>query len=138
MSPFWTPTSWGAGAGNPHASEDEITKQDWGEVLKPDYLTPDCSRESVDRATAQSEQTWRNTGDALANEGIGGEAKSRMSDLVGIDEEPGPRRGNLRGDSRFGFGEPGHLAPRLSVFCSSIGPAMVCPLRRLLEAYRQD
>lgn len=127
--------SWGAGAGNPHASEDEITKQDWGEVLKPDCLTPDCSRESVDRAMAQSEQTWKKTGDALANEGIGGEAKSRMSDLVGMDEEPGPGAGTFAVTAVLAS-EPGHLAPRPSAFCSSIGPATVCPSRRLLEAYR--
>ena len=29
--------------GNPHASEEEITQQDWGDVFTPDYLDPDWS-----------------------------------------------------------------------------------------------
>ncbi|MER6915317.1 hypothetical protein ABT354_26890 [Streptomyces sp. NPDC000594] len=75
-----------AGVGNPQASEAEVVEQGWGEVLKPDYLDPDYSPESFDRAGEEAAQTWKDTGRALATEGIGGHTNSRISDLVGVDQ----------------------------------------------------
>lgn len=36
--------------GNPHATEEEITQQDWGDVFTPDSLNPDWSAESWEQA----------------------------------------------------------------------------------------
>ncbi|WP_299529972.1 hypothetical protein [uncultured Streptomyces sp.] len=76
-----------AGVGNPHASEDEIVKQDWGDVLTPDYLSPDYSRESFERTADEAGQTWKDTGRALLTEGNGGRQSEMMNDLLGVDQE---------------------------------------------------
>jgi hypothetical protein len=51
--------------GNPYATEDEITKKDWGEVLSSNTFThirdADYSQESFDTARANSEQAWKDT-----------------------------------------------------------------------------
>ncbi|MER7043907.1 hypothetical protein [Streptomyces jumonjinensis] len=75
-----------AAVGNPHASEDEITRQKWGDVLRPDYLDPDYSRESFERAADEAGQTWQDTGRAVLTEGIGGRRTSAINDLVGVDQ----------------------------------------------------
>lgn len=76
-----------AAVGNPHASEDEIVKQEWGDVLRPDHLDPDYSQESFDRAKAEASQTWKDTGRAVLTEGVGGQRVSAINDLVGVDQE---------------------------------------------------
>ncbi|MFF8957953.1 hypothetical protein [Streptomyces sp. NPDC014894] len=76
-----------AAVGNPHASEDEIVKQGWGEVLRPDYLDPDYSAESFERAREEAGQTWKDTGRAVLTEGMGGQRVSAINDLVGVDQE---------------------------------------------------
>lgn len=76
-----------AAVGNPHASEDEIVKQNWGEVFTPDYLDPDYSAESFQRAGDEAAQTWKDTGRALMTEGLGGQRTSALNDLVGVDQE---------------------------------------------------
>ncbi|MGW7361236.1 hypothetical protein ACWGI0_32615 [Streptomyces sp. NPDC054802] len=76
-----------AAVGNPHASEDEIVRQNWGDVFTPDYLDPDYSPESFQRAGDEAEQTWKDTGRALLTEGNGGRRASALNDLLGIDQE---------------------------------------------------
>ncbi|MFC9243139.1 hypothetical protein ACFT7S_03550 [Streptomyces sp. NPDC057136] len=76
-----------AAVGNPHASEDEIVKQNWGDVLTPDYLSPDYSAESFQRAADEAGQTWKDTGRALVTEGNGGRQSEMMNDFLGIDQE---------------------------------------------------
>ncbi|MFE1384337.1 hypothetical protein ACFW6S_35870 [Streptomyces sp. NPDC058740] len=54
-----------AGMGNPYASEDEITRKDWGEVLSSNTFThvrdADYSAGSFDRARENSLQAWKGT-----------------------------------------------------------------------------
>ncbi|MDQ0697136.1 MULTISPECIES: hypothetical protein [Streptomyces] len=76
-----------AGVGNPHASEDEIVQQDWGDVFTPDYLSPDYSRESFERTADEAGQTWKDTGRALVTEGNGGRQADQLNDLFGVDQE---------------------------------------------------
>ncbi|MFJ9328101.1 hypothetical protein ACIRPN_11065 [Streptomyces sp. NPDC101230] len=76
-----------AGVGNPHASEDEIVQQDWGDVFTPDYLSPDYSRESFERTADEAGQTWKDTGRALVTEGNGGRQADQLNDLLGVDQE---------------------------------------------------
>ncbi|WP_055692608.1 hypothetical protein [Streptomyces prasinus] len=72
--------------GNPHASEEEITRQDWGEVFTPDALNPDWSRESFERASEDIEQTWKDTGRTLLTEGQGGRQSEWLNERLGIGE----------------------------------------------------
>ncbi|MEU1486916.1 hypothetical protein [Streptomyces sp. NPDC005752] len=76
-----------AAVGNPHASEDEIVKQNWGDVFTPDYLSPDYSAESFERAADEAGQTWKDTGRALLTEGNGGRQADQLNDLLGVDQE---------------------------------------------------
>ncbi|MGV9580128.1 hypothetical protein ACWDRZ_26135 [Streptomyces sp. NPDC003509] len=76
-----------AGVGNPHASEDEIVKQNWGDVFTPDYLSPDYSAESFERAADEAGQTWKDTGRALLTEGNGGRQADQLNDMFGVDKE---------------------------------------------------
>lgn len=76
-----------AAVGNPHASEDEIVKQNWGDVFTPDYLSPDYSAESFERAADEAGQTWKDTGRALLTEGNGGRQADQLNDMLGVDQE---------------------------------------------------
>ncbi|THA62848.1 hypothetical protein E6P78_22300 [Streptomyces sp. A0958] len=76
-----------AGVGNPNASEADIVKQGWGDVLTPDYLSPDYSPESFQRAGDEAGQTWKDTGRALVTEGNGGRQAELMNQLLGVDQE---------------------------------------------------
>lgn len=76
-----------AGVGNPNASEDDIVNQGWGDVLTPDYLSPDYSVESFERAGDEAGQTWKDTGRALVTEGNGGRQSELMNKLLGVDQE---------------------------------------------------
>ncbi|MEV1047210.1 hypothetical protein [Streptomyces sp. NPDC049916] len=76
-----------AGVGNPHASEDEIVQQKWGDVFTPDYLSPDYSRESFERAADKAGQTWKDTGRALVTEGNGGRQADQLNEALGVDQE---------------------------------------------------
>jgi hypothetical protein len=73
--------------GNPHATEEEITKQGWGEVFTPDYLDPDWSAESFEQAGRDIEQTWKDTGRAVLTEGQGGQRSEMLGDALGISDE---------------------------------------------------
>ncbi|GAA3015703.1 hypothetical protein K388_03458 [Streptomyces sp. KhCrAH-43] len=76
-----------AGVGNPNASEDDIVNQGWGDVLTPDYLSPDYSVESFERAGDEAKQTWKDTGRSLMTEGTGGLHSDVMNNLLGRDQE---------------------------------------------------
>ncbi|MFF8975212.1 hypothetical protein [Streptomyces sp. NPDC014995] len=73
--------------GNPHAGEEEITQQDWGEVFTPDALDPDWSAESFDKAGEDIEQTWKDTGRTVLTEGQGGQRSEVLNDALGISDE---------------------------------------------------
>jgi len=73
--------------GNPHASEEEITQQDWGDVFTPDYLDPDWSAESWDKAGQDMEQTWKDTGRTVLTEGQGGRQSQVLNDALGISDD---------------------------------------------------
>jgi hypothetical protein len=73
--------------GNPHASEEEITRQDWGDVFTPDALDPDWSPESFEKAGEEMEQTWKDTGRAVLTEGQGGQRSEMLNDALGISDE---------------------------------------------------
>lgn len=73
--------------GNPHASEEEITRQNWGDVFTPDYLNPDWSAESFDRAGQEMAQTWKDTGRTVLTEGQGGRQSQLLNDALGISDD---------------------------------------------------
>ncbi|AIS01007.1 hypothetical protein [Streptomyces glaucescens] len=73
--------------GNPHASEDEITRQNWGDVFTPDALDPDWSAESFDRAGQEMAQTWKDTGRTVLTEGQGGRQSQMLNDALGISDD---------------------------------------------------
>lgn len=72
--------------GNPHASEDDVIKQNWGDVFTPDYLSPDYSAESFEKAKDDMGQTWKDTGRALVTEGSGGRQSHILNEALGIDQ----------------------------------------------------
>ncbi|MEV6329274.1 hypothetical protein [Streptomyces sp. NPDC051909] len=72
--------------GSPHASEDEIVKQGWGDILTPDYLNPDYSAESFQKAGDEMAQTWKDTGRTVLTEGQGGQRSRILNELLGVDE----------------------------------------------------
>jgi len=73
--------------GNPHATEEEIAQQDWGDVFTPDSLDPDWSAESFDRAGQDIEQTWKDTGRTVLTEGEGGLRSRMLNDAFGISDD---------------------------------------------------
>ncbi|GGS28627.1 hypothetical protein GCM10010269_79210 [Streptomyces humidus] len=73
--------------GNPHATEEEITRQNWGDVITPDSLDPDWSAESWDRAGQEMEQTWKDTGRTVLTEGQGGRRSEVLNDALGISDD---------------------------------------------------
>ncbi|MFH9864290.1 hypothetical protein [Streptomyces sp. NPDC017202] len=73
--------------GNPHASEEEIAQQDWGDIFTPDYLDPDWSAESWDKAGDEMGQTWKDTGRTVLTEGRGGQQSEMLNDALGISDD---------------------------------------------------
>ncbi|MFE5210010.1 hypothetical protein [Streptomyces sp. NPDC056600] len=73
--------------GSPHASEEEIAQQDWGDVFTPDYLDPDWSKESFEQAGQDIEQTWKDTGRTVMTEGQGGRQADMLNDALGISDD---------------------------------------------------
>ncbi|MEV6654245.1 hypothetical protein [Streptomyces sp. NPDC051219] len=55
--------------GNPHASEDDIEKKQWGDIFSADVYKPDYSAESFQKANQDIQQTWQTTGEKIQNEG---------------------------------------------------------------------
>ncbi|MFD9510264.1 hypothetical protein [Streptomyces mirabilis] len=72
--------------GNPHATEEEIAKQDWGDIFTPDYLNPDWSPESFDQAGQDMAQTWKDTGRTVLTEGQGGRQSQALNDVFGVSD----------------------------------------------------
>lgn len=72
--------------GNPHASEEEIAQQSWGDIFTPDYLDPDYSAESFQQAGDEMAQTWKDTGRTVLTEGQGGQRSRILNELLGVDE----------------------------------------------------
>ncbi|WP_432110940.1 hypothetical protein [Streptomyces sp. YPW6] len=62
-----------AAIGNSYASEDEVTKQGWGDIAKSGaYGGVDYSKESFDQALANSEQGWKDAGrDVMTSRTVG-------------------------------------------------------------------
>lgn len=72
-------------AGNPHATEEEVARQSYTQILTPD--APDYSAESFRQAGADMGQTWQDTGRALLTEGMGGRRADLLNDALGISDE---------------------------------------------------
>ncbi|MFD8799285.1 hypothetical protein [Streptomyces atroolivaceus] len=72
--------------GNPHASEEDITRQNWGDIFTPDYLDPDWSAESFEKAGQDMEQTWKDTGRTVLTEGQGGRQSERLKTELGLSD----------------------------------------------------
>ncbi|MFS4091659.1 hypothetical protein [Streptomyces sp. AF1A] len=73
--------------GNPHASEEEIAEQGWGDIFTPDYLHPDYSPESFDKAGHDMAQTWKDTGRTVLTEGQGGRQSELLNKAFGISDD---------------------------------------------------
>ncbi|MFG2430484.1 hypothetical protein [Streptomyces sp. NPDC048590] len=73
--------------GNPHASEEDITQQNWGDIFTPDYLDPDWSAESFEKAGQDMEQTWKDTGRTVLTEGQGGRQSERLKTELGLSDD---------------------------------------------------
>lgn len=71
--------------GNPHATEEEVAKQGWGDIVTPD--APDYSADSFKQAASEMGQTWKDTGRSMTEDGIGGLQNDLASDAMGISEE---------------------------------------------------
>jgi len=72
-------------AGNPHATEDEVVKQSYGDIATPD--APDYSAASFKQAGGEMAQTWKDTGRSLVTEGRGGAQADLFRTIAGVDEE---------------------------------------------------
>ncbi|MGW5368897.1 hypothetical protein ACWER6_32265 [Streptomyces sp. NPDC004009] len=73
--------------GNPHASEEEIAKQGWGDIFTPDFVRPDYSAESFDKAGDDMAQTWKDTGRSVLTEGQGGRQSELLNKALGISDD---------------------------------------------------
>ncbi|MCP3820766.1 hypothetical protein NLX86_22515 [Streptomyces sp. A3M-1-3] len=62
-----------AGIGNPHATEDEITKKSWGDVFGDNMYTDDFdySQESAQEALGNAAQGWKDAGRDVATSEVG-------------------------------------------------------------------
>ncbi|MFI8852025.1 hypothetical protein ACIGW3_17825 [Streptomyces sp. NPDC053499] len=71
--------------GNPHASEEEVAKQGYGDILTPD--APDWSAESWQQAGRDIKQDWQDTGRELTSKGRGGMYMDMTQDVTGLSDE---------------------------------------------------
>lgn len=71
--------------GNPHATEEEVAEQGYGDIMMPD--APDWSGESWDKAGDQMSQDWKDTGRELTTEGRGGMYMDMAQDATGFSDE---------------------------------------------------
>ncbi|WP_344569583.1 hypothetical protein [Streptomyces axinellae] len=84
--------------GNPHASEEEIVRQGWGDIVKPD--APDWSGESWEKAGHDIKQDWQDTGRELTSKGRGGMYMDLAQGATGVsDEEIAAQQEKLFGPS---------------------------------------
>ncbi|SDK09301.1 hypothetical protein [Streptomyces indicus] len=72
--------------GNPYATEDEVTRQNWGDVATSGIFSGevDYSKESFDTAFANAEQGWKDAGRDVATSDFLG--TSRAQDLAGLSD----------------------------------------------------
>ncbi|MFF3317235.1 hypothetical protein ACFYV5_17250 [Streptomyces sp. NPDC003035] len=79
-----------AAIGNPYASEDEVTKQGWGDIATSGYLGGvDYSKESFDEARANSAQGWKDAGRDLATSqtvGLPGLGPQNAASVAGVTD----------------------------------------------------
>jgi hypothetical protein len=88
-----------AAIGNPYASEDEVTKQGWGDIATSGaFGGVDYSKESFDRAGENIEQGWKDAGrDVMTSHVIGpaglnpGHVRRRVRPDAGRHLRPLPR-----------------------------------------------
>jgi hypothetical protein len=73
--------------GNPDATEEDLAKQSWGDVAKPDWLDPDYSATSFEHAGDEALQTWKDTGRSLVTEGQGGMQSDVLNHVFGVDQQ---------------------------------------------------
>ncbi|MEU3189910.1 hypothetical protein ABZ686_04565 [Streptomyces sp. NPDC006992] len=71
--------------GNPHATEEEVVKQGYGDILTPD--APDYSKESWEKAGQDIKQDWQDTGRELSSKGRGGMYMDLAQKATGISDE---------------------------------------------------
>ncbi|MER7731633.1 hypothetical protein ABTX80_12195, partial [Streptomyces erythrochromogenes] len=72
-----------AGLGNPHASEDDVEKKAWGDVLSWDMYKPDYSAESFEKSNKDIKQTWSDTKDTVTSTGRIGSLKDLLDQAGG-------------------------------------------------------
>ncbi|MFD7322199.1 hypothetical protein ACFV9D_14125 [Streptomyces sp. NPDC059875] len=79
-----------AAIGNPYASEDEVTKQGWGDIATSGVFSkPDYSAESFERARENSAQGWKDAGrDVMTSNTVGlpGLNPQQMHSSVGVSD----------------------------------------------------
>jgi len=71
--------------GNPHASEEEVIKQGWGDIVTPD--APDYSMDSFRKAGDDITQDWKDTGRELTTKGRGGMYMDMAQSATGMSDE---------------------------------------------------
>jgi hypothetical protein len=71
--------------GNPHATEEEVVKQGWGDIVTPD--APDYSGESWEKAGHDIKQDWQDTGRELTTKGRGGMYMDLAQEATGVSDE---------------------------------------------------
>ncbi|WP_430542822.1 hypothetical protein [Streptomyces iconiensis] len=71
--------------GNPHATEEEVAKQGYGDIMTPD--APDYSAESFQKAGDDITQEWKDTGRELTSEGRGGMYMDLTQGATGVSDE---------------------------------------------------
>ncbi|NSC23349.1 hypothetical protein FM076_20230 [Streptomyces albus subsp. chlorinus] len=71
--------------GNPHATEEEVAKKDWGGLVFP--YKPDYSAESFEKAGQDIEQDWQDTAREVTTKGRGGMYVDALQQATGVSDE---------------------------------------------------
>lgn len=71
--------------GNPHATEEEVAQQGWGDIVTPD--APDWSGDSFRQAGDDISQDWKDTGRELTTKGRGGMYVDIAQEAAGVSDE---------------------------------------------------
>ncbi|KOU62683.1 hypothetical protein [Streptomyces sp. IGB124] len=69
--------------GSPYASEDEVQKKGWGDILSPDVSQPEYSLESFGKSFEDSKKTWSDTKDTVTSTGRVRSLKDLLDDADG-------------------------------------------------------
>ncbi|GAA2075799.1 hypothetical protein GCM10009801_30770 [Streptomyces albiaxialis] len=84
--------------GNPHASEEQVVKQSYGDILTPD--APDYSADSFRQAKDDIVQEGKDTARSLTEDGMGGMRADLAQEVTGTsDEEAEAQRDRFFGPS---------------------------------------